>query len=382
MSEKTLKNNAKKSNEKKKLIRTKKEVATIKIISVIVILAILIVSYYLIDSRSYVAKVASDRISKPEFMFFLSQQVAYTEYEEGLTNAVDKRKFWTTPADGKDPWEEAKIKALDLAKEYSIQLIKAKEAGFKTDSAIKNQVYSLMASMQGQMSNKQFNQYIRGTYNVSPAQLQKIWENYSVIEKFKDDYLEKNYKQEELSEQEIKARYDEDPKKFDTVDVSYISLYKYDEDFNTLSEDEINEKMKTAEEVLRLIEEGQNMDELIAKYSEDVEEDDSDNTGEKSEEETTAPGKSTLQYSEGNELSEWAFDHQPGEAGIVDTEYVIYVLKVDDRTEYTEVRDKVKTTMENEAKEKFYEEVLNEWSLEPRYNIIKNDKVYDSITYK
>ena len=27
---------------------------------------------------------------------------------------------------------------------------------------------------------------------------------------------------------------------------------------------------------------------------------------EKSEEETTAPGKSTLQYSEGNELSEWA----------------------------------------------------------------------------
>ena len=38
--------------------------------------------------------------------------------------------------------------------------------------------------------------------------------------------------------------------------------------------------MKTAEEVLRLIEEGQNMDELIAKYSEDVEEDDSDNTGE------------------------------------------------------------------------------------------------------
>ncbi len=379
MNKKALKTKANKPRAKKKLVRTKREVTTIKVITTIVILAIVAVAYYLIDSRSYVAKVESNRISKPEFMFFLKQQVAFTEYEEGLTSAVDKKKFWTTPAEGQDPWEEAKIKALDLAKEYSIQLIKAKEAGFKADSTVKNRVYYLMTSMQGQMSNKQFNQYIRDMYNVSPNQLQKIWENYSVIERFKEDYLNNNYTQEEIEEIEIKARYDEDPKQFDSVDISYVRLDKYDENYNELSKEEIDAKLKTADEILRKIEDGEEMDELIKKYSDEV---DLENAGEESEEDQNSPGKTTIQYSKDSKLAEWVFDHQPGEAGIVDTDYVIYIVKVDDRTEYSDVKDIVKSTMENEAREKFYEDALNEWNLESRYNIIKNDKVYDSITYK
>ena len=81
-------------------------------------------------------------------------------------------------------------------------------------------------------------------------------------------------------------------------------------------------------------------------------------------------------------MAKWAFENNVGDVDIVETDYVIYVAKIEKRTDFADVSDDVKTKMEEEAKEEFYNNVLDEWSLEPKYNITKNDIVYDSITYK
>ncbi|NMA66211.1 MAG: hypothetical protein GX957_08240 [Clostridiaceae bacterium] len=377
MDKKTLKAKTSQSRPKKKLIRTKREIRRNRWISTIAILLVAAIVFFVIDSRSYVATVAGNRISKAEFKFFLRQQVTYTEYEEGLNTDEEKEKFWTTPADGQDPWEEAKIKALDLAKEYAVQLIKAKEAGLKVDKDIKAEVLYLLTSMQNQMTNKQFINYIEAMYDISPKQLQHIWENYRLIDKFKAGYIDENYKPDPIEEDQIKEYYDENRNPFDKVDISYLAFYKYDqESFEDLSEEEISKKHDLANQALEKIKSGENIDKVIEEYSEQK-----DDTSENSEQESPK-GKTTLQYNEGNSLAKWAFDNTVGAADIIDTDYVIYVAKIENRTDFDDVRENVKAEMENEAREEFYDSVLDEWSLESKYNIIKNDSVYDSISYK
>lgn len=135
---------------------------------------------------------------------------------------MKKGKILDNPADGQDPWEEAKIKALDLAKEYAVQLIKAKESGMKVDTEIKTEVLYLLASTQGQMTDKQFTDYIKGLYGVTPRQLQRIWENYRLIDRFKEGYIEENYEADPPGQEEIKNYYTENKNSFDEVDLSYV----------------------------------------------------------------------------------------------------------------------------------------------------------------
>src|SRR5690606_29279896 len=100
-----------KTPQKKKLIKTEREKRITRIIVTIVIVLLAIGVYYFIDSGSYVATVNGQRISKPVYQFFLQQQLSATEYEEGLTTQEEKDKFWTTIADGQDPYETAKREA-------------------------------------------------------------------------------------------------------------------------------------------------------------------------------------------------------------------------------------------------------------------------------
>lgn len=380
MNEKSV-NNRKRVNQKKKLIMTTKEINRIKMISIIVVILIAAVVYYIADSSSYVATVDGNRISRSEFQFFLNQQVTYIEYLEELSTDKEKQEYWTTPVDGQDPWENAKSKALDFSKEYMIQLIKAQEMGLKVNSEIKNQAETYLATLKGSLTDRQLYNYVKSAYGVTPNELQKIYENLILIDEFKEKYLKENYVAEEITEAEVKAYYDEDPKKFDDVDISYVSFYKHDDDGNDLTEDQLKEKRKTAETVLSKLKAGEDIDKLIKEYSEDA--DDSDNDSEDSDDEKL--GKATLSYSETSSLKnliDWVFSNKPGDSEIIETEYAIYVVKIESRTDFEDLKDEIKTTMEQEAEEKFYDDALNNWSLESKYNIIKNSRVYDSISYK
>ncbi len=371
--------NKAKTSKKKKLIRTEREKNRTKIIVTAVIVLLAGIIYYFIDSGSYVATVDGQRISKSVYQFFLQQQLSATESEEGLATQEEKDKFWTTIAEGQDPYETAKREALNYSKEFMIQYIKAREMGLKIDSTIKEQVASMMASVKGQLTDRQFKE----TYKITVAELQSIYEIFSVIENFKSKYLEEQFEVEAYTDEQIEAEYNEDKKSYDNVDISYIILKKLSESGETLSEEEIAGKKEKAEEALSKIQQGEPIDDVIAEYTE-VKDDSSETDTEQDD-----LGKGTITYSQTSmyqyylelDALEWIFDHKPGDTGIIDGDYFIYVVKIEDRTTFDDVKDNVKSSMELNASQEFYNSALESWGLESKYNIIKNERVYDSISY-
>lgn len=369
-----------KTSQKKKLIKTEREKNITKIIVTAAIVLIIAIVYYLIDSATYVATVDGQRISKSVYQFFLQQQMSATESEEGLTTQEEKDKFWTTIADGQDPYETAKREALNYSKEFMIQYIKAQEMGLKIDSTIKEQVASMIASAKGQLTDKQFKE----TYKATTAELQSIYEIFSVIDNFSKKYLEEHFKVEAYTDEQIKAEYDEDPKLYDNADISYITFNKLDGTGQTLSEEDLAGKKEKAEEALSKIQQGESIDSVIAEYTEETAA--SSETG--TEQKTL--GKANITYSQNSmmqyylewNLIEWVFNNKPGDMKIIEGDYYIYVVKIEDKTTFEDVKAVVKTSMEYNAGQEFYNSAIESWGLEPKYNIIKNERVYDSISYK
>jgi foldase protein PrsA len=369
--------NAKPNTPKKNLVMTRRQSNTIKIIVTIAVLLVAALAYYIIDSGSYVATVDGNRISKAEYRYFLSEQMFNTESEAGIlySSQEDKDKFWLKPADGQDPWAVVKGIALDLSKDFMIERLKANEMGLRVDSATKSEIESYINSlMQSQgLTERQFAKRIRDDYNISLPEFKGIYENVSLIEKFKTSYLSKNYKPAELKDEEIKTYYDKDTKKFDKVDIRFISLSKLDDQSKELPQDQLDAKKKLAEEALNKIKQGEDINKVIEKYTE-----------EKPVEGSEQPlgTAKDLPYYTGSELYEWVFANNPNDSGIVETDTGIFVVKIEKRTSFDDAKATVKSTMESEAREKFYNDAKETWRKEARYNIIPNPRVYDSISYK
>lgn len=370
-------NIAKPNAPKKNLIMTRRQSNRIKIIVTIVILLVAAVTYYLIDSGSYVATVDGNRITKSEYQYFLREQMFNTESGAGLTFATpeEKDKFWLTTSEGQDPWAKVKGNALELSKDFMIQRLKANEMGLRVDTAIKNEIDTYLKSLrEGQgLTERRFADRIRADYKISLSAFKNIYQNFSLIEKFKNSYLSKNYKPAELKDEDIKAYYDKDTKRFDKADIRYIFMSKVDDENKALDQDKIDAKKKLADEALNKIKQGEDINKVIEQYTE-----------EEAGEDSTVPlgTAKELPYYEGSKLYEWVFASKPNDAGVVETDTGIFVVKIEKRTTFDDVKATVKTTMENEAREKFYNDALESWRKESRYNIITNPRVYDSISYK
>lgn len=371
----------KNSSSKKNLIRTDAEKNRNKIIALIVVLLIAALVYFLIDSGSYIATIDGYRIPKSEFMFFLDQQMVATENEEGLSTKDEKEAFWTTPADGQDPYETAKRETLNYLKEFMIQYIKAQESGLKVTAESKEQSKARVESIK--MSLGLTDKQLEQQYKINSRDLQALYEKIAVIDEYKKQYIDNEFTAPEFTDQELKDHYEESKRDYDKVDISYITFYKFNDESQMLSEEEVAEKMKTAEEALKKAQEGENMDTLVTQYTEE----DAESAG---ADPSRQIGKATISYSQDSSyeyfmdwsLIEWAFDNKIGDAGIVESTYFIYVAKIEGRTDFDDVKTDVNDTMTSNASEEFYDDAIESWGLESKYNIIKNDRVYESISYK
>ena len=374
--------NVKTQNKKMKLIRTQKESNRLKIIITVAVLLVIALTYYLIDSASYVATVDKNRISKSEYQFFLSQQKSAVELEEGISGKTEEEReaYWTKTADGQNQREKAKNDALDTSKEYLIQLIKARETGLSINSAIKSEATGILQSNKGSMTDKQFDDYIRFRFDISSDDLSKITANLILINDFKEAFINKNYTPSELTEADIRAYYEKDTKMFDNVSISYIEFSKFEDD-KELTAEQLSDKMKKANEALDRAKQGEEMDKLIAEYSE--------SKLEETTEQAEPVGKATLSYSEGTSIQniiDWVFENKPGDAEVIETDSTIFVIKIDSRSTFDKVKATIKNYMDSEAKENFYDETLQSWGLDEKYNIVINNnwpfRVYDSIPNK
>lgn len=368
-------------SRKKKLIRTKREAMIIRTVTILILVIAAFLIWYLIDSRSYVATVAGRRIMKYEYEFLLRQQILKTEQDWGISGKSDaeKEQYWLKTEGGQNPWETAKNETLNTSKKYMIQLIKAKEMGITVDSSVRSEVNRTLLAYQQQLnaSDSDFARWVEQSTGVTLDQYRKILERTKVNEKFRNEYIKQNYTPPEITEEEIRAEYEKNGELYDSADIRYVYLKKFDENGTTLPQDQIDAKMAKAMEVLEKIKKGEDMDTLIANYSEESSDDSDEERGK-----ATVNSRSYLQLPYFKDLFDFALEGKAGDADIVDTDMVIFVVRIDKHTEFDDVKNTVKSYLEASKEAEWYNSELDKWSSDTRFNIIKNDVVYDAITYQ
>lgn len=315
------------------------------------------------SSGSYVAKVGSEQISEPEFMFFLNAAKTQMETDAAISSGDEnaKKAFWNS----ENVKDTAKNKALEKAKEYKIQLIKAKDNKVTLTADETKSVDSMIDDKISSIGGKDEadKQFIKD-YGVNTEQIKAI---------VKDSYIIGKYKQQEQakipsSEDDLKKFYDSNGKEFDTVTVRHILFATMNpEDYTPYPEDKKNEAKKKADDVLAKVKSGADFAELAKQYSEDP---GSKETG------------GELSFTKGQmvpQFENWSFSdsRKAGDTDIVESEFGYHVMKFEKRvsTPYEQVKENLKAAYV----ESKYSDELEQLMKDSQYNVEKNDKVFNSI---
>ena len=75
------------------------------------------------------------------------------------------------------------------------------------------------------------------------------------------------------------------------------------------------------------------------------------------------------------EFEDWSFDSRVGDVGLVKTEFGYHVMKLEGKTSFDDIRAQVEKDLVGEI----YAEQLAQWKKDPRYKLVINNSVFDSI---
>ncbi len=318
--------------------------------------------------KSYVATVAGEKVNVPEFMFFLRIVKNELETQAGVDIKDDnaKRDFWKTNIEGEVAEVKAKNRTLDQLKEFKILLIKARENKVelaKEDlDTIKSAVDEIITS-EGNGNKAAASASIKKKYGISLASYEAIYKDYMLaygkFAKSESDKLQP-------SDNEIKEFFDKNKNMYGDATISQIKINIMDPATNTpLTEDKLGDKKKMAEDVLKKAESGEDFANLAKQYSDDAETKDYGGEVVIKKDDTAIDQK----------IRDWALTAKDGEVKRIDTGNAYYILKFGKKIIFEDIKETVK--------EDFKQDTLNKkveaWKKEEKYNIVKNQKILDSI---
>jgi len=335
-----------------------------KILVMILIIAVVASgAWYLIySSGNFVAKVGSYKIENHEYMFFLRVQKITTEAEAGAIDEQAKKRLWENPVEGEDPVVVVVNQALENAKEFKIQLIKAREANFKLSAEERKSIQQYLDNL---LKNESNIQYVKNDLGLSLAKFRDIFWKSEMVESFAYYLMEKESDSFTVSEEEAKAFYEDNKSSIDEFTVRYLVLLT-----DNLTEEQKKEKEKLAEDLLTGIRNGEDMAALVREHSEDYESKEND-------------GLFTFLYEDESfetELKDWASGAKAGEPAIVETRTGIYVARLENRKGFEEKKAQILSTIKSQKLNEFYFSQLEEWKNDPKYNLVKNENVLNKIT--
>ncbi|MCX7842308.1 MAG: peptidylprolyl isomerase [Clostridia bacterium] len=330
------------------------------IIAAIVIIAVFATAgaIYYNTANNYVATVAGEKVTKAEYRFFLSIAKRNMENEAGLDGEESKKSFWK----GKE--EAVKNDALDSAKEFKIQLIQAKEKKISLTKDDENNVNQTVdQTIQAYGGRAKADEQLKNMYGINLEEYKSIFKDFILINKF----IEEERKTIETTDDEMNKYFEENKRDFGSATVKHILISTVDASRNPLPEHKQLEAKKKAEDVLQKAKEGQDFAELAKTYSEDP------GSKDKGGEYTFTKGKMV------KEFEEWSFDknRKAGDMDIVKTSYGYHVMKFEkfEDTTFDKVKDQIKNSLQSKA----YTKKLEDWKKDVKYNVIKNEAVFNSI---
>ncbi|MCR4436431.1 MAG: peptidylprolyl isomerase [Clostridiales bacterium] len=354
-------------------------------VAVLVVVAAAFWIYYSVNT-GYVAQVGSEKIGVPEFRFYLNsvKNNVIQEISGKDQSSINPNTFWDTKIDGENARDVAKKRALDIAKEYKVQLIKAKEAKLTLEKSDLNGIESNISSLvTSQGSKVKAEEYLKSTYEINIDQLREILKEATLAGKLKTQETSAI----KVTDEDVKIYYDKNPDKFkkstyrqdagEAVWVRHILISTVDQQTQKeLPADKLEEAKKKAESLLARAKSGEDFAKLAKENSEDS---------------GSAQYGGDYVFSRGNmmpEFEEASFALKPGEiSGLVKTQYGYHIIKLEEKiakdqpvsfkcaTEYREFS----LDQQYVAGAK-YQEKVDQWKNE--YKITINQSVYDSINIK
>ena len=332
-------------------------------ISIIVIAVIGIAAgVYLSTYQPTVAWIGKESIKLSEFNYFLSvakmgvQDTVDTGEIEGDTN------FWDSSIEGGTTvLGLAKENALNNAQETKIYVAKAKEQGLKLDSVETEYIKSLIDNMINAAGGDRAaaSEEAKSTYGTTLSELKKVYEQMFLSEKSREAQAEMIV----VTDEEAQTMYDENITDYDYATVSHILIsYEGSEEEPRTPE----ESQELANEVLGRVNAGEDFASLVEELTDDTA---SISTG----------GEYTFTRNEGyaEEFTNWSFEANVGDVGIVETEFGYHIMRLDNReiTPFEDVKDNFLYNIRQTRLTELYEG----WASEPQYEKRINDSVYPDI---
>lgn len=334
-----------------------------KIIVIVLILAVITggVLYFIWDSNSYVAKVGGKKITNDEYIYLLRTQKMVTESEAGVTSEDEIRKLWETPVDGEDPVVIVMNQALENAKEFKVQLIKAEQAKYKLSDSEKKEINQYLNEW---LQNEENKNYVTKEIGLSLSQFRDMMMKSQLVKGFAYDFMQKNSDAVSVSDEEAEQYYYENRINFDDVAVSHIFISVDD----NMDDEQKSEKRKLAEGLLERLRQGENMSQMVKDYSEDPDAKDKD-------------GMLTFKYSDSydQELKDWAFGAKVGDTDIIETSSGYQVVRLESRSSFEDKKELARSELKSYKLSEYYQEQVKEWVNDPNFNLVKNEKVLNRI---
>lgn len=323
-------NNAKnmKSAEKKKMPNDMKIfVIVCAVIAVILIAAVV----YLIQPKD-VAIVQNNRVTVDEFKYFFAQNYQLMAQYSSLVD------------DPQTLVDYSKQMALSQAIEVEYLLQEAKKEGFKVDQ---KELDDNWASFENDINTTaeyyqlKPDDFCKQFYLVPLNKLKAIYLDTLLAQK----YRETKIAEVNVDEETLAAYYEENKTFFDHHTVRHI-LISCEKD---AEESIVQAKSKLAEDILERVNKGEDFATLVNEYSED--------------EGSKATGGMYDVYETTNfvpEFMDWTFAHNPGDTGVIRSDYGFHVMKLDAVHNTLDAnRDAVKKEVQAEEFQKKVDEVLN-----------------------
>lgn len=356
-------------NENAKVKKTSKGLI-IGIIAAVLVVAVIAVVIIFSLSSGEVGKVGSESISKQEYLV-LSRFNMNSFLQQNVQSTQDPSKYdWNQKYQDSTAKEQIKKATLDSIQEIKIQLIKAKEAGIKLDDTdLKNVDDAINQRIQSANGSRtEADKQIKQDYGVSLSEYKEVYKELVLSQK----YIEGERNKVKITDDEVKKQYDDHKADYDKVTVTHILIAT--QDLNTgapFSEGKKAEAKKKAEDLLKQVQEGADMQALAEKNSDDKGQD------------GTVNNKGVYTFGKGEmvpQFEDWAFaSHKAGDTGIVETSYGYHVVRFEKKEEskFDDVKETIKSTILNTRFNDDFTKKLDGWK--KQFPINKDEKALAEI---
>lgn len=327
------------------------------------------IAIYNAYATGYVATVAGEKITVPEFDYFLNFEKYYM-INNVKDPAMDEATFWSTTIDGRLPMDICKENALESAREFTIQMLKVKENGIKLDAEGKVKVQSYVdnfVSTDYNWSQKQ--EFVKTNLGISYNDYRRIVSDYYLI-----SLMEEQVKSGiEVSEDEIAAYYEKNRDTLDKVKINRLTIafkdYMTEEQLSATDPVPTTEQKELARadavKYLTELQNGGDFTGIVKEYMGDK------YTDETQIEYSFTSGDTTI--AEG--IRTWAFSSEKVDFNMIETDTGFEVVQWLSRTAYEDAKDAAKNAVLNDK----YSKLLEEWKALPDYEVKLKQSVYDKI---